>query len=124
VSISNYAEAKILNCLFNNTAFGAVANTYVKLHIGDPGEDCTGNPAAHTTRVEATWAAAVGGTITTDAAVTFTSLTAAETISHISVWDHLTAGNPLWYGALAANKAVGVGDTLNFPAGDIDITLD
>ena len=123
MSISNYAEAKILDCLFNNTAFGAVANTYVKLHIGDPGEDCTSNAAAHTTRVEATWAAASGGTITTDAAVTFTSLSAAETISHISVWDHLSAGNPLWYGALSASKTVAIGDTLTFATGDIDITL-
>lgn len=123
MSISNYAEAKILDCLFNNTAFGAVANVYVKLHIGDPGEDCTANAAAHTTRVEATWAAASGGTITTDAAVTFSSMAANETISHISLWDHLTAGNPLWNGALTASKAVTTGDTLQFPTGDIDITL-
>jgi hypothetical protein len=123
MSFSNYAEAKILDVLFNNTAFGAVANTYVKLHTGDPGEDCTGNAAGHTTRVEATWAAASGGTITTDAAVTYTSMAAAETISHVSVWDHLTAGNPLAYGALSATKTVAIGDTLNFPSGDIDVTL-
>lgn len=124
MSLSNYAEAKLLDVMFNNTAFGAVTNTYIKLHLGDPGEDCTGNAAAHTTRVEATWAAAVGGTITTDAAVVFSSMDAAETITHISVWDNLTAGNPLAYGALTASKTVGIGDTLQFPAGDIDVTLD
>lgn len=124
MSISNYAEAKILDCLFNNTAFGAVATVYMKLHLGDPGEAGTNNAAAHTTRVATSWAAASGGTITTDAATTFTTMAAAETISHFSLWDHLSAGNCLWTGSLSANKTVAIGDTLTFPTGDIDLTLD
>lgn len=123
-AISAYALPKILNVLFNNTAFGAVANTYVKLHTGAPGTAGTANAATHTTRVEATWAAASVGTITTDAAVIFTSMAANETITHFSVWDNLTAGNHLWYGALTASRAVLIGDTLTFATGDIDLTLD
>ena len=123
MSISNYAEAKILDTLFNNTAFGAVANVYCKLHIGNPGEDCTGNPAANTTRQEATFGAASGGAIENDAAVTWTNVSNSETYSHFSLWDHSSAGNPLWYGTVTANP-VTAGDTFTVATGDLDLTLD
>ena len=48
MSIANYAELKLLDTL-GNTSF-AVASAYVKLHLGDPGEDCTGSPATEATR--------------------------------------------------------------------------
>lgn len=123
MSISNYAELKILDAVFNNTSF-AVANVYVKLHTGDPGEACTSNPATHTTRVEATFAAASAGAVTTDADVEFTSLAADETISHISLWDHVSAGNALWYGALTDPQDVNAGGTLVIATGDLDVSLD
>ena len=56
MSISNYGELAFLNTL-RNTSF-AVANPYVKLHLGDPGEDGTANPAAETTRKAITFSAA------------------------------------------------------------------
>lgn len=123
MSITNYAEAKILDAVYNNISF-AVAATYVKLHIGNPGEDATGSPAAHTTRVAASWGAAVGGLLTNDAPVLFTSMAANETISHISIWDAAAAGNPLWYGALSVARAVILGDSFNFASGAITVTLD
>lgn len=124
MSISNFLEQTLLNLVFNATAYAGQATVYVKLHTGDPGEAGTNNAAAHTTRVAATFGAASGGDISSDADVTFTSLTANETISHISLWDHVSAGNCLWTGALSASRAVSIGDTLTFPSGDIDITLD
>jgi hypothetical protein len=36
-----------------------------------------------------------------------------ETISHISIWDNVSAGNVLWTGALSSSKTVNNGDTLN-----------
>lgn len=124
MSISNYAEAKCLDAMCGNATFTTPANVYVKLHTGDPGEAGTNNAAAHTTRVEATFAAASGGTIASDSATTFASMSAAETISHFSVWDHLSAGNCLFSGALGANKTVAIGDTLNFASGALTGTLD
>lgn len=123
LSISNYAENELLDAVFNNGSF-AVASTFVKLHTGDPGEACTANPAAHTTRVAASWTTASGGSVSNDSAVTFSSLTAAETISHISIWDASTAGNALWYGPLVTPRSVAVNDTLSFAIGDIVVTLD
>lgn len=120
---SDYAEPKILDVLFNNTAFGSVANVYVKLHTGDPGDAGTSNAATETTRKEATFAAASGGTITTDAAITWTNVAGSEDFTHFSLWDHLTAGNCLFTGTITAN-AVTAGDTFTIATGDLDLTLD
>ena len=125
MSLSNYAEQATLDALFNNVSL-SVANTYIKLHIGDPGEAGTANPAVHTTRVAASWANASGGSIATDAAVTFAGMTAAETISYVSVWDALAngTGNCIGSGPLSPSRTVAIGDTLNFPSGSITVTLD
>jgi hypothetical protein len=123
VSIANYLEDKVLDKVFNNTDF-TVTGTYVKLHIGDPGEAGTANAAAETTRKAASFAAASGGAITTDADLTWTNVSTTETYSHISLWDAVTAGNCLWVGPLAAAKAVTAGDTFTIPTGDLDVALD
>lgn len=124
--ISNYAEAQLLDAVFNNDSF-VVAATFIKLHIGDPGEDCTANPAAHTTRVASSWTTATvgAGSLSNDAAVVFTPLAATETISFISVWDAIgpAGGNALWYGPLTVPQNVNVGGTLSFGISAIAVTL-
>lgn len=122
MSVANYAEDKLLAVIFNNVSF-AVASSFVQLHIGDPGENCTANPAVHTTRVASAWSAASGGALSNSGAVTFTPMAATETISYISVWDALTVGNALWYGALTTPQAVNVSGTLTFAIGAIVVTL-
>jgi hypothetical protein len=122
--MSNWLELELLDAVFNaDVGTLPIENVYVKLHVGDPGEDGTGNAAGHTTRVEMTCGAAASGATSNDAPVSFTSLSTNETISHISLWDHVSAGNCLMYGALTASKAVNSGDTLTFATGEIDITF-
>jgi hypothetical protein len=121
--IANYAENAELNALYNNTSL-AVTTPYVKLHIGDPGEDCTLNPAANTTRQSASFAAASGGSVVSDADITWTSVSTSETYSHISLWDASTGGNPLDYGALVASKPVLAGDTFQIASGTLTISRD
>lgn len=121
--ITDYAENKMLDAVFNGVAF-SVPNTYIKLHIGDPGEAGTANAAAHTTRVLAGWSTAVSGAVSNDNIVTFTPLAANEVISYVSVWDALTNGNAIWYGPLTAPQSVNSGGTLNFAIGAISITLE
>lgn len=124
MTISNYLENQLLDAVFNAEATGLpIAQVFVKLHIGDPGEDCTANAAGETTRKEMTAAAAASGATTNDNALTWTSVSTTEDYSHISCWDHLTAGNPLWSGPLTANP-VTAGDTFTIPVGDLDVTLD
>jgi hypothetical protein len=95
------------------TATTAPAGTFIKLHIGDPGSAGTTNPSAVTTRQSATFSAAAAGAIALSNSPAFT-MTATETITHISVWSDVSAGNFLWSAALTSSKAVVNTDTLTF----------
>lgn len=120
MSISNYGELAYLNSL-RNTSF-AVAATYVKLHIGDGGEDATANPAANTTRVAVSFSAASAGSMASSGTVTWTSVPSTEVYTHWSLWDSLTAGNALWTGALSTSASVTAGDT--FQITSLTLSLD
>lgn len=100
------------------TAFTAPTNTYVKLHTADPGSAATTSPSANTTRVILVWSAASSGSkaITATLPSWATWAAGSETISHISVWDNLSAGNFLFSAALAVSKSITNGDTLNLTA--------
>jgi hypothetical protein len=120
VSISNYAELKLLDTL-GNTSF-AVATAYVKLHLGDPGEDGTSQPAAETSRKLVSWSAASAGAKSSSAVLSWTNVSTTETYTHWSMWDASTAGNCLWSGALSASASVTAGDT--FEITSLTLTLD
>lgn len=125
MTISNYLENQLLDAVFNAEATGLpITNVWVKLHIGDPGEDGTANAAGNTTRKEATFPAASGGATSNDNLLEWLNVSTAETYSHVSLWDASTGGNNLWNGALTATKTVAVGDTFQIPIGDLDVTLD
>ena len=122
MSISNYAELKILEHTTGKTSWTMPATVYVKLHLGDPGEAATSNAAVEDTRKSAAWATAASGAIATSATLEWTSVSTTETYSHWSMWDNLTAGNALWSGALATSAAVTAGDT--FQITSLTLSLD
>jgi hypothetical protein len=101
-----------LNVL-RGTTYTGLAGLFVKLHIGDPGGAGTNNPSALTTRNALTLNAASGGVCTLSALAAFT-MTATETISHVSLWDASTAGTFIASGALSVAKPVNASDTLTF----------
>jgi hypothetical protein len=120
MSISNYAENKLLDALRAQSF--SVSNTYIKLHTGDPGEAGTSNAATETTRKAVTFNAAASGSLGASAMVEWTNVAATETYSHWSMWDNSTAGNCLWYGALSSSAAVTAGDTFQITA--LTLSLD
>lgn len=122
MSISNYAENKILDHVTGEASWTMPTTVYVKLHTGDPGEAATSNAATETTRKAASWAAASSGSIATDATLEWTNVAATETITHWSLWDASTAGNALWTGALSSSAAVTAGDT--FQITSLTLSLD
>lgn len=119
--LSTAARNSILDAIGNATAFSFSA-VWVKLHLGDPGSAGTSNPAATTTRQQASFAAASSGSMTTDADLLWSSVANAETISWISLWDASSAGNFIGNAQLAASKTVAVGDNFRIPAGSLTIT--
>jgi hypothetical protein len=122
VSISNYAELKILDHTTGRASWTAPSDVYLKLHTGDPGEDGTNNAATETTRKSVSWDAASSGSIAASATVEWTNVSTTETYSHWSLWDSLTTGNCLWTGALSASAAVTAGDTFQITA--LTLSLD
>lgn len=122
MSISNYAELKILEHTTGKTAWTMPTTVYVKLHTADAGEDGTTSAATNTTRQSASWATAATGSIATNATITWTNVSTTETYSHWSLWDASTAGNCLWTGALSSSASVTAGDT--FQITSLTLSLD
>ena len=122
MSISNYAELKILEHTTGKTAWTIPTNVYVKLHTADAGEAGTSSAATETTRKVSAWATASSGSIATSATLEWTNVAATETYSHWSLWDDVSAGNCLWTGALSSSAAVTAGDT--FQITTLTLSLD
>lgn len=122
MSISNYAELKILEHTTGKTAWTMPTTVYVKLHTADAGEAGTTSAATETTRKSAAWATAASGSIATSATLEWTNVAATETYTHWSMWDASTAGNCLWSGALSSSAAVTAGDT--FQITSLTLSLD
>ena len=122
MSISNYAELKILDHTTGRASWTAPSGVYLKLHTGDAGEDGTANAATETTRKVVTFNAASSGSIAASATVEWTNVSTTETYSHWSLWDASTAGNCLWTGALSSSAAVTAGDT--FQITSLTLSLD
>ena len=122
MSISNYAELKILDHTTGRSAWTIPTNVYVKLHTADPGEDATSAAATEATRKVAAWAVAASGAIATSATIEWTNVSTTEVYTHWSLWDASTAGNALWTGALSTSASVTAGDT--FQITSLTLSLD
>jgi hypothetical protein len=69
-----------------------------------------------------TFAAAAGGSISSNAALTYTNMPAC-TVTGVDEYD--SAGTPVrrWFGALSASKTVNAGDTFSIASGSYTKTL-
>lgn len=117
---SAYLADNLLDTVCNADAF-SVATPYLKLYVGDPGATGAANAAAETTRKLVSFAAASGGAVSNDAALTWTSVAGTEDYTHWGLFDASSGGNFLWSGTMTAN-AVTAGDTFTIPIGDLDLT--
>ncbi len=124
LGLSSAEAAKVLDCYYNQTNITAPTAIWIKLHTGDPGSAGTSNAATETTRkdVTAVFAAASGGTVTSNVAVTWTNVAGTEDYTHFSIWTASTAGTFLWSGSITANS-VTAGDTFTLASGVINATI-
>ena len=126
--MSNYLENAMLNATLNNTAFTTVATPYISLHTADPtddgsGAEVSGGSYARTSASFAT-ASGTGGSIATDADVTFPTATASwGTVTHIGIWDASSSGNLLYHTALDSSKTIDSGDIFKITSGNLTVTL-
>jgi hypothetical protein len=115
---------KMLDAWAGRTTYTANAGVFAKLHLGDPGAAGTSNPAANTTRQQATFgSAAASGAISNTAAIEWTNVPNAETYTHVSFWTASSGGTFLGSDDLSSSAVMQVGDTFRVPVGDLDLTL-
>ncbi len=91
------------------------AYSWVKLHVGDPGANGTANPAAETTRKQATWGTTTAGAFSNTNSLDWTNVAGSEDYTHFTVWTASTAGTFGWSGTITANPVV-TGDNMTFAA--------
>lgn len=119
--LSAYLSNALLDSVGNATSF-SVANVYVKLHVGDPGANATANAATETTRKACTFAAASGGSISSDADVSWTNISGSQDATFFTAWDDASAGNFLFSGTIIGD-AYTAGDTFTIPSGSLTASL-
>lgn len=126
---STYAANKLLDHVFKVASFTVPTNIYTALSTANPGDtgasiaEPSGNAYART--VMNAWNAAASGATANTNAITFPTATGSwGTITHVGLYDAITAGNFLGYAALDASQAVVSGNVVEFAAGALDVTLD
>ena len=135
---SDYLEGEIIKHIFRTGSFTKPTVLAVALCTAATSDSQTGatitevpnsNSYARVTAnpLDATWSApGVGGLTDNVGAITFPAATGSwGTVTHFAICDSATwgAGNMLIHGALTASKVVGNGDTVQFAAGSLDITV-
>lgn len=134
-SFSDYLENELLDHVFKTGAYTPATNIFIALLNSTPtdadtgttistaGKECTGGAYARVTCNA--WDAAAAGAIANTAAITFAQATDGNwgQITHFAICDSATAGNMLAWADLTAAKTIDSGDTAQFAAGDLDVTL-
>ncbi len=122
VGLSSTVANAFLDALGNAANYTAPTAVWIKLHTADPGAAGTSNAATETTRKQASFAAASGGSIASDAALTWTNIAGSQDATHFSAWDASTNGNFLFSGTITAN-AYTAGDTYTVASGALTASL-
>lgn len=124
---STYLENAVMNLLFSKTPYTA-PDKYVALYSSAPtddggGTELSGNGYA---RVLAnSWSTSTTGTLSNSVAITFEAATGDwVSATHFGIFDNLTTGNLLGWGALTTPKTVQTGDIATFAIGALVATLD
>lgn len=127
MSFSDYLENKILDHVLKNTSYTSPTTVYCAAYTSDPGETNTGTEVSGNAyaRVAITFGSASSGSSTNSADIVFPTASGSwGTITHFAIFDQLTTGNMLVYGALTGSVAVASGQRLRFDATTLSVSLD
>lgn len=127
-ALSDYAEKLLLDYSMTTGSVTRPTAWYVALYTSAPTDAGGGTEVSSGgyARKPVTFAAATSGAGTTSNTgdVSWTASGAAfGTVVAIGIFDALSSGNLLWHGNMTASKTIADGDTLEFSAGNIDLTL-
>jgi hypothetical protein len=125
-AISNYLENALINVTLRATSYTAPTTVYVGLFTSDPTDAGSGaevSGAAYA-RQSATFAAPSNGASSTNANIQFAEAGVLwGPITHFGIYDALTTGNLLYYGAFTTSKIIDTGDVFKIASGSLTVTL-
>ncbi len=125
--ITNFLEKKILDHVLKTASYSPPATVYVGLSTADPTHDGSGWADPTYTgyaRKAISFGAAASKSIAQNATVNFDPCTAgSSTAAYWGIWDQLTGGNLLAYGALSLSKDIEVGNTPSLASGQVTVTI-
>lgn len=127
-ALSDYAEKLVLDWMMTTGSATRPTAWFVALYTAAPSDSGGGTEVSGGgyTRKSVTFNAAStpGGTTSNSGIVTWTATGAAfGTVTHVGIFDASTGGNLLWQGGLSTSKTVNDGDTIQFSAGNLTLTL-
>jgi hypothetical protein len=128
MSLSNSFETSTLTWLLTAGSPSPARPTawYLALYTVAPTDTGGGTEVSGTAYVrKAATFTVSGNTASNSAAVEWPTAGGSwGTVVAVGVFDALSGGNLIAYGALTTNKTIDTGDVFRIPAGDLDITLD
>lgn len=129
--LSVFSENVIIDHLFRNQAYTPPATLYFGLFTAPPtdaggGTEVTGGSYARVAKTASTcFNAGSLGTATSAVDIDFGTASASwGTVTHFAIFDAVTAGNMLGWGALGTAKTIGSGDGGKFLAGSLTLDPD
>lgn len=143
-AMSNYLENKLIDHIFRGVPYTAPTTAYFALYTAAPSDSgggtevSTGGYARASLACNVTnWAATnaalstanpsagTSGQTSNNSTVTFATPSLTwNTITHFGIFDALSGGNLLFWGALSASKLIQTGDAVTIQASQLVVQLD
>ncbi len=130
--LSNYTEKKVLDHILKTTSYSPPGTIYLGLSTTAPSPVTAGSPNWNWTdptytgyaRVSIPFGAAASKQIAQNALVSFAACTGGtSTVGYWGLWDQLTGGNLLAYGALSAPQTIITGNTPSIASGQVYVDM-
>lgn len=127
-AFATYLSHALLNHVLRNTAYTSPGTSiYVALHTADPtpamsGAECSGNNYSRK-QITAWDVASNGATQNTNTETFATPSGPWGAVTHTAIWDAATLGNGLFFGAVGTSFSPDSGDTVQFQAGTLDVSV-
>ena len=120
MALSTFAEEVLLDALL------ALNPVFIALFTSDPLDDNSGTEVSGASYSrQAITMVRTNSTIKNTNAITFSESTAPwGTVTHCALFDASVSGNQLINAAVKNTKTIGVGETMTFPIGSCEFTLD
>lgn len=120
--------ANLLNASTAAASYGSTSATKLALMTSattptatTAGTEVTGGSGPYARQL-CPFASTITGTISNNSAVTFTGMPAC-TVQYFELYDSAGTPNRKWYGSLTSSRTLQAGDSLNFAAGSVSLSL-